>query len=192
MLREIAPDITDLMLTASDDQINELFGNLAKRNQEFRQKYVDLPAEELDKNRQERMLKNMAYWISEPTPAQKKAVADWNSGLMPIAEEWLQNRERVQAYARSLLDKRNNSPEFRGKLFDLIVYSERLRPAVYQQKVDFNTEVTLKFMVQLDRLLTPEQRQHLLKRIKSLASDFDKISCDPYAVSKDKKSKRDN
>jgi hypothetical protein len=182
LLREIAPDITDLLLTASDDQINELFGNLAKGNQEFREKYVDLPAKALDKNRQERMRKRMDYWISDPTTAQKQAVAEWNAGLMPIAQEWLQNRERVQAYARSLLEKRTDSPEFRKEMFDLIVYSERLRPAAYQQKIDFNTDVTLTFLVQLDRMLTPEQRQHILKRIESVASDLDRIRCDPYAV----------
>ena len=186
LLREIAPDVTDLLLTASDEQINELFATLAKRNQEFREKYVDLPANELDKNRQERMLKRVDYWISDPTPLQIQAVAEWNATLMPIAEQWLQNRERVQVHARTVLDKRTDSPEFRKEMFDLVVYSERLRTEAYQQKIDFNTDVTLKFMVQLDRLLTPDQRQHLLKRIESLASDLDRISCDPYTVKKEK------
>ncbi len=179
LLHNVAPDIIDLMLTASDDQINELFNNLAKRNQEFREKYVDLPAQELNKNRQKRMQKNLAYWISDLTPAQRQAVADWSSGLMPIAQEWLQNRERVQAYARTLLEKREDSPEFREKMLDLIVYPEYMRPADYQKKIDFNTNLTLQFIIQLDRLLTSEQRQHFLKRIESLASDFDQISCNP-------------
>ena len=182
LLRELAPDITDLLLIASDEQIDELFANLVKRNQEFREKYVDLPIEVLDKNRRKRMLTRMDYWISDPTPAQKQAVTDWNNRLMPIAAEWLQNREKVQAHARTVLEKRTDSPEFRAKMLDLILYAERLRPAAYQQKIDFNTDVTLYFLVQLDRLLKPEQRQHLLKRIESLASDFDTISCDPYTV----------
>ena len=192
LLQEIAPDITDLMLTSSSAQIKELFSNLANRNQEFREKYVDLPAEELNKNRQKRMLKNLAFWISDPTPEQKQAAADWSSGLTPIAQEWLQNREMVQAYAQTLLENRNDSPEFRKKVFDLVVYPEQMWPAAYQKKVDFNTEVTFNFIIQLDRLLTPEQRTYFLKRIASLASDFDKISCDPYAVPKgDQKHKQD-
>ncbi len=182
LLREIASDVTDLLLTASDEQIDELFANLASRNQEFREKYVDLPANELDKNRQARMLKRVDYWISDPTALQIQAVAEWNATLMPIAEQWLQNRERTQAHARTVLEKRDDSLEFRKEMFDLIVYSERLRPEAYQQKIDFNTDVTLKLMVQLDRLLTDEQRQHFIKRIESLASDLDSISCDPYTI----------
>lgn len=182
LLREIASDVTDLLLTASDEQIDELFANLASRNQEFREKYVDLPANELDKNRQARMLKRVDYWISDPTALQIQAVAEWNATLMPIAAQWLQNRERTQAHARTVLEKRDDSLEFRKEMFDLIVYSERLRPEAYQQKIDFNTDVTLKLMVQLDRLLTDEQRQHFIKRIESLASDLDSISCDPYTI----------
>ncbi|MDJ0986937.1 MAG: DUF6279 family lipoprotein [Desulfobacterales bacterium] len=187
LLREIASDVTDLLLTASDEQIDELFANLASRNQEFREKYVDLPANELDKNRQAQMLKRVDYWISDPTALQIQAVAEWNATLMPIAEQWLQNRERTQAHARTVLEKRDDSLEFRKEMFDLIVYSERLRPEAYQQKIDFNTDVTLKLMVQLDRLLTDEQRQHFIKRIESLASDLDSISCDPYTIKTENK-----
>ncbi len=193
LLREIAPDITDLMLIASDDQIKELFGNLAERNLEFKEKYVDLPAGELDKNRQKRMQKNLAFWISDLTLEQKQAVAEWSSALMPVAEDWLRNREMIQAYAQTLLEKRNASPEFRKKVFDLVVYPEHNWPADYQKKIDFNTDATFRFIIQVDHLLTPEQRRHFLKRIASLASDFDKISCDPYAVSKgDEKPKLDD
>ncbi len=187
LLREIASDVTDLLLTASDEQIDELFANLASRNQEFREKYVDLPANELDKNRQAQMLKRVDYWISDPTALQIQAVAEWNATLMPIAAQWLQNRERTQAHARTVLEKRDDSLEFRKEMFDLIVYSERLRPEAYQQKIDFNTDVTLKLMVQLDRLLTDEQRQHFIKRIESLASDLDSISCDPYTIKTENK-----
>ena len=186
LLKEIAPDVTDILLTASDAQINELFRNLDKRNQEFRDKYIDRPVEELNNNRQKRMRENLDYWISDLTGAQKQAVADWSLRLTPIAEVWLQNREATQAYARQLLENRKDNSEFRQKIVELIVNLRLMYTAAYQRKLDYNTDVTLDFISQLDRLLTRDQRKYLLKRIESLASDFDRLSCDPQALPKSK------
>jgi hypothetical protein len=184
LLNEIAPDITDIMLTASDAQIDELFSNLDKRNQKFREKYVDPPPEELTKNRQKRMIKNLERWMSDLTSEQKQAVANWSSRVTPISQVWLQNREATQAYARRLLENRNDSPEFRKKLVELIVNPELMYTPEYRQKLDFNTEVTLDLIIELDRTLSSEQRQRGLKRIESLAADFDKLSCDPQTLPK--------
>lgn len=184
LLGEIAPDVTDIMLTASDSQINELFSNMEKRNQKFREKYVNLPPEELNKNRQERMIKNLGRWVSDLTPEQKQAVSDWSFQLTPIAEDWVQNREAIQAYTRNLLKNRNDSSEFRKEMFEHIVNPEPMNTAAYQRKIDFNTDVTFKFIIQLDRLLRPDQRKYFLKRMESLASDFDKLTCDPQTLPK--------
>jgi hypothetical protein len=186
LLIEVAPDVTDIMMTASDAQVNELFSNLDKRNQKFREKYIDLPPEELNENRQKRMRKNLDHWISDLTSEQKQAVANWSSRLTPIAKVWLQNRVATQAYALELLENRDASPEFRKKLAALIVNPELEYTAAYQQKIDFNTEVTFNFIIEIDRLLTRDQRKFLLKRIESLASDFDKLSCDPQNFPKSK------
>ena len=188
LLSEIAPDITDIMLTASGAQINELFSNLDKRNQKFRVKYIDLPPGELNKNRQKRMIKNLDHWISDLTSEQKQVVANWSSRLTPIAEIWLHNRAATQAYALKFLENRIDSAEFRKKIAELIVNPELMYTAAYQQKIDFNTEVTFDFIIDLDRLFTLEQRRYLLKRIESLASDFDKLSCDPQTYPKSKDS----
>ena len=52
----------------------------------------------------------------------------------------------------------------------------------YQAKIDANIDMTIRFIIRLDRLITPQQRSYLLKRIESLAADFDKLSCDPKDV----------
>ena len=179
LLRQIGPDITDILLTASDEQIHELFSNLQKRNQKFREKYIDPPLEELNKNRQERLMKNLKYWISNLTPEEMQAVSDWSTQLVPIASDWLQNRERIQGELRRSLAQRSDSDEFRAKLLERIVNPEQMRTAAFQQKMDYNTDVTIRLIIRLERLLTPEQRAYLLKRIESLSADFDKLSCDP-------------
>ena len=184
LLQQIGPDITDILSLASDDQIRELFENLAKQNQKFRKKHVDLAPDELIPNRQKRMIKRLKYWISDLNPAQRQAVSDWSSQLTPIAEQWLQNRERIQTEARRLLARRDDNPEFRAAMQELIIHPANMRSVAYQRKIDINTGITLKLLVQLDQMLTEDQRSHLLDRIESLAADFDTLSCDPATLPK--------
>ena len=179
LLQQIGPDITAILATASDDQIRELFDNLTKQNQKFRKNYVDLAPDELIQNRQKRMIKRLKYWISDLNPEQRQALSDWSLELEPIAEQWVQNREVIQAEARRLLDSRDDNPEFRSDMQGLIMHPENMRSPAYQRKIDINTGITLKLLLQLDQMLTEDQRSHLLGRIESLAADFDTLSCDP-------------
>jgi hypothetical protein len=184
LMKQIGPDITDILITASNEQIDELFKNLEAQNREFRKKYVDISTAKLIENRQKRMIKRVKYWISNPTAEQKEAIATWSKQMVPISKDWLQNRERLQDKARRLLAGRNSSPEFRAKLLNFIVNPELLSTPAYQAKIETDLDITIKLIVQLDRLLTPEQRSRLLKRTESLAADFDKLSCDPQDIPK--------
>ena len=179
LMRQIAPDVADILITATDDQIEELFSNLDKENQELRAEYLDPPADELLENRRKKMIKRLDYWISSLTEEQKLAVRDWNLQLQPLSEEWLQNRERFQADLRRLLARRADTNDFREKLSEMIIYPERSRSPEYQEKLEYNKVVTLKFIVAIDRLMTPGQRKKLVRRLNSLAKDFDRLKCEP-------------
>ena len=183
-LQQIGPDITAILATASDDQIKELFGNLEKQNQKFRKKFVDLPPDESNRRRQERMIKRLKYWVSDLKPEQIQAVADWSSQLVPIAEQRIQHREMIQAKARNLMAHRSENPDFRSRLQALIMLPESMRSVDYQRNIDLNTRITIRFLVQLDQMLTKDQRTHLLTQIESLAADFETLSCDPAALPK--------
>jgi len=186
LLQQIGPDITAILATATDAQIDELFVNLEKQNQKFKKEYVDLPPDELVQNRAERMVKRAKYLISKLNAEQKQAVTDWSSQLTPIAEDWLQNRRVVQAEARRLIASRHTDPGFKAAMQEFIINPEHMRSADYQRKIDINTTVTINFLVKLDRLLTTEQRSYLLDRLDSLAADFDALarSCNPATTPK--------
>jgi hypothetical protein len=184
LMKQIGPDITDILITASVEQIGELFDNLARQNQEFIKEYVDLPAAKLSENRQKRMNKRLKYWISKPTAEQKEAISSWSTQMVPISEDWLHNREMIQTEARRLLARRSSNPEFRATLLELIVNPDQMRTPAYQAKIETNIDITITLIIRLDRLLTPQQRSYLLKRIESLAADFDKLSCDPQEIPK--------
>lgn len=179
LMRQIVPDVTDILVTATDEQIQELFSNLERENRELRSEYLDPPADELLETRRKKMVKRLDYWISSLTAEQKQAVKDWNLQLQPISEEWLQNRERFQADLRRLLTRRADEGDFREKLGEMLIYPERSRFPEYQEKLEYNTAVTLKFIITINRLMTSEQRQKLMQRLNDLAGDFDRLKCKP-------------
>ena len=186
LLQQIGPDITAILATATDAQVDELFQNLEKQNHKFKKKYVDLPPDELIQNRAERMVKRTEYWISKLNPEQKQAVSDWSLQLAPIAVDWLRNREIVQAEARRQLAHRHDNPGFQDAMRELIINPDSMRKAEFQRKIDINTAVTINILAQLNQLLTEKQRSYLLNRIESLAADFDILSCDPATLPKPK------
>ena len=61
----------------------------------------------------------------------------------------------------------------------MLIYPERSRSPEYQGKLEYNSAVTLKFIITIDRLMTPEQRKKLVRRLNDLAKDFDRLRCEP-------------
>ena len=182
LIRQVAPDAADILATATDDQIEELYSNLDKRNEKFRAEYIAQPSEKLIAQRTERMIKRLQYWLSRLTTDQKQAVAQWSRQLEPTATDRLHNREKFQAEVRRLLVRRNTGPAFKQRIVAILVHPEQLQSAAYRQKIDHNTVATLKLMAAILGLRTPAQQSYLSKRIATLAEEFDRLSCVPEAT----------
>ena len=182
LLKQIGPEMADILATASDQQLAELFQNIENRNNEFKSEYVDISLKELEEKRRKRMAKDLKQWISYLTPEQKQAVSDWSDQIKPLAADGLRNRQLVLAEFKNLLVNRRHDPDFKEAFVTLLVNVDQMRPSDYQQKIDYNTEVTFKLIIKIDRSLNPTQRAYLLKRIGSLADDFEKLSCDPVRI----------
>jgi hypothetical protein len=182
LMRQIAPDIAAILKIASEAQLDELFQNIEKENQEYRSKFVDLPPAELAQKRQEKTANFLERWLSRLNAEQKRDIADWSAHLEPFAADQLQYRETILAEFQDLFQRRGDDADYQNSFTELLLHPERMRSAKYQKKVDYNTDVTIKFLVKIERSLTATQRAYLVDRIESLAADFDKLSCDPTKV----------
>jgi hypothetical protein len=179
LLEQITPDIIDILLSATDEQIAELFENLEKKNKEMESTFVEPPPQEVIRNRQKKMLKRLRYWFSNLTESQKQAVAEWSMQLEPIADEWIAHRRKVQHAAKRLTAHRDKAVKFETEFFDLLINSRKLRTENYRKKIDINTESTLALLAQLSKTLSPTQKTHFSNRLQSLVTDLDRLSCDP-------------
>ena len=111
--KQIGPEMADILATASDEQLAELFQNIDKRNEKFKSNYVDIPLESLAEKRKERLTKDIKQGISRLTAEQKQAVSDWSDQITPLEADGLRYRERVLTEFQNLLTKRRQAPDFK-------------------------------------------------------------------------------
>jgi hypothetical protein len=178
LLHQTGPDIARILSTAEDAQIAALSDNLAEKNEEIAKKYIHISPESQDRLRQKEMRKRLHRWISRLTPEQEALVAAWSAAYEPMAEDRLAFRKMVQKRFLQLLRQRSRNG-FEAAFTDLLTHFRELRTPAYQRKLDINREKTLELLVELERSLTPSQRDHLLDRFRSYSKIFMELSCDP-------------
>jgi len=91
----------------------------------------------------------------------------------------LKNTERGLCLSHEKDDLFNLSPYFKATFVLLLNNLDQLRAADYRQKIDYNTNLTIKLLMKIEPSLSTSQRAYLLQHIYSQAADFDKLSCDP-------------
>jgi len=180
LVSHLPADASELLASASDDQVQELFDNLDERTAENRRDFVDKPAEALQRERAERMAQRLRRWFGRLNTAQQARLEAWSVGLAPFGEQWLDNRALWQAALRKAIeDLRQDPPALEAALEQLFVRPERDWSDEYRARVQFNRDQTLVLLVDLYRLSSQRQRQRLTERVGSLARDLERLACEP-------------
>jgi hypothetical protein len=178
LMAQIGPDVADIVITASDDQISELFRNIEKDNLERQRIYVDPPEREILQNRTDRMVERLERWIGTLTDTQYDAVQQWSRNMGATTNQWLANRRRTQQAFRKLIATRRIDSAFKEKFTALLVSPEVVRTKAYQAQLDRNIALVLDLLTDIAKTLTDAQRSHLLAYLESLAEDFDRLACE--------------
>ena len=178
LMARIGPDLADILITASDEQVEELFRNIEEDNLERQRTYVDPPEDEILRNRTDRMVDRLERWVGDLTDAQSAAVQQWSALIGATSDQWLANRRRVQQAFRELIATRKEDATFKEKFTALLVSPEGVRTPAYQARLDRNIALMLDLLTKIEQLLTEAQRAHLLAYLDSLAEDFEVLACD--------------
>lgn len=178
LMAGIGPDMADLLIAVSDAQIDELFENLEKDNQELERKYVDPPFDERIEKRIDRMIARLERWIGNLDDSQREAVAGWARQIGPTSDQWIAQRRRTQGAFREVLGRRTTDPMYKAHFIALLVSPEKLRTAVYQSRLDRNTGYTLDLLTEVGRTMSDTQRAEFIRELASLAEDFEILACE--------------
>jgi hypothetical protein len=174
---QAAPHLTELLATASDEQIEELYQSFARQNRKIQAEYVDRAETRLRNQAEETMRERIEDWIGDLTPVQQRAVADWSRRLALIGAERLAWRRQWQGELRQALAVRADHERFAAELQPLFMHVERRWSAAYQEKYGRVRDQTIALLAEIGNTLEPTQREHLVDRVDRWSEAMASLAC---------------
>ena len=177
-----AADATEILSTLSAEQIVHLQEQFAKDNHKFVDEHdLDESPDRQKRARLKRTIKNIEEWTGNLTDAQETKVAALLDSIPLLEHLRHQDRIRRQREFVELLKLRQSKPEFGTRLHQWLLDWDAGRAPEYEKAAEEVFNQRLHFYVAVDRLLTPEQRQHALNRLQRYADDCRALSHRPPA-----------
>ncbi|MFJ2362917.1 DUF6279 family lipoprotein [Pseudomonas sp. NPDC087697] len=173
---EITPSAVELLQGLNDQQVNEMKQAFAKDLRERQDKYLKPSLAQQIKHRSERMDKRLGDWLGPLSNAQEQRVVAWSNTLGEQNQQWIANRAHWQAQFSAAVEQRQSS-DFAQRIETLLVDRESLWTPAYREAYA-NTEAQARsLIVDLMTDSTADQRQHLLKKLDKVRSDFSALKC---------------
>lgn len=121
---EIAPTAARTLASLEDEQIAELFRNLAERNQDLREEYLEPPLEQQIEQRAERLEERLERWLGDLSTEQQELIEAWAVQRGDRNEAWLAGRQQWQAALAGALQSRQ-APGFERQVTLLLTEPNR-------------------------------------------------------------------
>jgi hypothetical protein len=175
---EISPQLAELAVDLTDQQIVSLFATLEKDNKEEekeRKEFLKQSDKERSEERIERMVDNVEERIGDLSDEQKQIIATYNAQFVSTSDEWLQYRRNIQNAARRLFITKSTNPNFIQDLTYLMQNPDKYRSEDYQQASAHNMKVVATLMVEIASTLSESQRKTLVENIDEFITTVDRF-----------------
>ncbi|RJP80462.1 MAG: hypothetical protein C4522_07640 [Desulfobacteraceae bacterium] len=176
LVRHIGPDLAKILSTATDEQIDELMRNLKKRNQKFREDYIDLPEEELRENKQNRMTRFLKYCMGDLNEQQEKIVKQWSHDLKDIGIARLEYIKLGQEKFKQIVKRRKDLVWFEKELCDLLYFDRETWPEEFRKIAEHNRELTKRVFIQIHQNMSEDQKKDFFENALSLSNELHELS----------------
>ncbi len=172
-----ADDAADLLATLTPEQIVALQKQWAKVNRKFAAEHeLDGSVEKQKRARLKRMMGQIEDWTGSLAGEQKRQIAALIDPTPLIEHLRHQDRIRRQQEFLVLLSLRSDMSEFRPRLHAWLRDWERGRAPDYERLTNEVYERRIDLYIAVDKLITPAQRQHALRRLQDYIDDFIALS----------------
>lgn len=175
LLRQVAPDFAGLLQSLTDEQVDELFANLADENQELAEDYSGVSREERRAKQDKAIIKAFRRFTGRLSPEQEVLVRTRTSRFHDLSADWLRRREAWQKEFRVLMVGRKSDPLFAGRITDLMLNPNQFDSPGYRKLVLENQQSSFGLVAAVLTSLSPKQSEHLRRNLTTYADDFDAL-----------------
>lgn len=176
LAERIAPDLAELFLTATDEQLQGMYQNLESNNDLYRAEYVDVQEEDLRELRRLDLQKQIERWVGSLTPVQKKLINDWSKKFNPVSTRLLGHRVSWQQSLVDVMSQPISTNNKKNELVELFTHPEKAWQPEYQVLIDDNNAMMNQVFSKIVLSLTKRQKHRLIKKMQHLARSFDELA----------------
>jgi hypothetical protein len=172
-----ANDAAEILATLEPAQITALQKQFNKDNKKFANEHeLGENGEKRKRERLKRTLSQLEYWTGNLSREQEGKIAAMLAPIPLIEHLRHEDRMRRQREFVELLKLRKTGPEFATLLREWLLEWDHGRAPEYARLSEEVYHQRVKFYLAVDKLITREQRQHALSRLKKYAEDCKSLS----------------
>ncbi len=173
-----ANELSPLLATLSTAQRNELYASMAKKNEEFADKFIRISRQEQIEQYIERMENRFDEWLGTVTDEQENLIKASAVSIKSVATEVLQTRRRWQAAFAAILEKSQSAVKRNQAMQDLFVDVERYRSDEYTKGARHNQQVFIRLIVDVAHTMTTQQWQYFNNKVDNYSRHFTEMAAD--------------
>jgi hypothetical protein len=171
-LRKGAELVAPLLDRLTPEQIGQIERRIAEENRQYYRDYLRGSERERRRKRARLVVDRLEDWVGKLTQAQVERVREY-AERAPMADELRdRDRRRLQKDIIAILRAR----EARARLAERVAHWERGREPAYTAALDAWREQYFDMLIDIDRMLTSEQRTRALRSMRRYAVDFEALA----------------
>ena len=171
-LRKAAELLAPLLDRLTPAQVAHVERRIAEENRQFYRDHLRGTEPERRARRARYAVNRLEDWVGKLTPAQVRRVREY-AERAPLVEEMRDaDRKRLQKDVTAILHAR----EARARLPERVAHWERGRDPAFVAALEAWREQYFAMLLDIDRMLTPEQRRRALGHMRRYAEDFEALA----------------
>lgn len=180
IINRSASDMAAMLLTVTPAQLETLRRKWERDNRRFAREYhLGDSAEEQRQARLRRVISRISDWTGQLSHEQEQKIAAIAADATPFHKLRHADRIRRQREFLQLMTQRGDRATFAERLRRWLLNWEDGRDPEYARRSDEWMRTQADLYVQVARMLTPQQRAHVERRIQNYIDDFTRLAQRP-------------